>query len=359
MNDIVANNNYVSIFDDTDLFKKKLILADAISRTMFVPEAFRGRPEDCLIVIDLAGRMGISPTTLFPEVFVIDGRPGFSSKFLISRVNASGLFSRIEYETGVDGEADVTFTSWGANKGEKKREKKRVPNYYAIASFEEKRSGRRFTSPKVDLNFAERNQWVEKLGSKWQSMPEIMTRYRAAAILIKSVCPEILLGMEFAEDLADATAVETPPIIEGEILEKKEPDDSAILPALLTAVESAASLTELETAGKTVAQNKDKLTEHSREKIRGAYKSRRDALKKEEAEEKKEETTEESAEQENGVYGEYIIAIDTSADFEKLDELERLRGMIETAGEELSPKQKRYLLQHLDVRKRRIEENGD
>ena len=197
---------YISIFEDPDAFGKKMQIAEALSRTQFVPEAFRGRAEDCLVALDMAARLELNPLAVFPDLYVIDNRASFSSKFLIALVNRSGRFTRIEYDEGVDGEADVTFTDWGANKGEKKKTRGKLPNYYATASFTELASGRSFSSPRIDVRFAEKNGWVEKMGSKWRSMPELMVRYRSAAILIRTVCPEIVMGLEWAEDLEDAAS---------------------------------------------------------------------------------------------------------------------------------------------------------
>lgn len=194
---------YVSIFEDPETFVKKMQIAEALSRTQFVPEAFRGRAEDCLVALDMAARLELNPLAVFPDLYVIDNRASFSSKFLIALVNRSGRFTRIEYEEGIDGEADVTVTDWGANKGEKKKTRAKLPNYYATASFTELTTGRSFSSPRIDVRFAEKNGWVEKLGSKWRSMPELMVRYRSAAILIRTTCPELVMGLEWAEDLLD------------------------------------------------------------------------------------------------------------------------------------------------------------
>lgn len=199
-----SDGRYVSIFENPAEFAVRSEIARALSKTCFIPEAFRGKPEDCLVALDMAARLELNPIAVFSDIYVIDNRASFSSKFLIALVNRSGRFSRIQYEEGIDGEADVTFSGWGEQRGQRKTWKEKVPNYFATASFTELASGEVFTSPRVDLRFAEKNGWVSKNGSKWQTMPEIMCRYRAASILIKSVCPEIVMGLEWADDLQDA-----------------------------------------------------------------------------------------------------------------------------------------------------------
>lgn len=199
-----SGDRYVSIFENPAEFAVRSEIARALSKTCFIPEAFRGKPEDCLVALDMAARLELNPIAVFSDIYVIDNRASFSSKFLIALVNRSGRFSRVQYEEGIDGEAEVTFSGWGEQRGQRKTWKEKVPNYFATASFTELASGEVFTSPRVDLRFAEKNGWVSKNGSKWQSMPEIMCRYRAASILIKSVCPEIVMGLEWADDLQDA-----------------------------------------------------------------------------------------------------------------------------------------------------------
>ena len=199
-----SDGRYVSIFENPAEFAVRSEIARALSKTCFIPESFRGKPEDCLVALDMAARLELNPIAVFSDIYVIDNRASFSSKFLIALVNRSGRFSRIQYEEGIDGEADVTFSGWGESRGQRKTWKEKVPNYFATASFTELASGEVFTSPRVDLRFAEKNGWVSKNGSKWQTMPEIMCRYRAASILIKSVCPEIVMGLEWADDLQDA-----------------------------------------------------------------------------------------------------------------------------------------------------------
>lgn len=238
-----VDQKYVSVFEDPSTFPVKMKIADALSRTPFVPESFRGKAEDCLVALDMAGRLGLNPLAVFPDIYVIDNRASFSSKFLIALVNRSGRFSRIRFEEGIDGEAEVTFSGWGEQRGQRKTWKEKVPNYWSIATFKELASGEVFTSPRIDMRFAEKNGWIQKAGSKWQTMPQIMCRYRSASILIKSTCPEIVMGMEWADDVADAR--EEKPVVLEQPTEK--PD------ALHIAIENATNQDDLREVGKMIA----------------------------------------------------------------------------------------------------------
>jgi len=45
--------------------------------------------------------------------------------------------------------------------------------------------------------------WVDKSGSKWKTMPELMMRYRAAAFFGRLYAPEITMGMHSVEEIVD------------------------------------------------------------------------------------------------------------------------------------------------------------
>ena len=194
-----------SVFDNIETFQQVFEMARALSKSCFVPTSFRGSPESCVIAIDLARRLGVSPLTLFPHLYVVDSKPAFSTQFLITLVNRSGLFNRLEWESGTDGEATVqVFLRWNEKTKETETTTEKVPNVWAVAKLVERRTNKEYKSPRVDMNFANANGWFAKRGSKWRTMPEIMAAYRAASILIKRVCPELTLGLEFAEDVADS-----------------------------------------------------------------------------------------------------------------------------------------------------------
>jgi len=53
----------------------------------------------------------------------------------------------------------------------------------------------------MDMAVAE--GWFGKAGSKWQTMPEVMLRYRAASFFGKLYAPELLMGIQTAEEIHD------------------------------------------------------------------------------------------------------------------------------------------------------------
>jgi hypothetical protein len=58
------------------------------------------------------------------------------------------------------------------------------------------------------MQMAKAEGWIDKDGSKWKTMPELMLRYRSATFFGRLYAPELLMGMrttEEADDIVEAT----------------------------------------------------------------------------------------------------------------------------------------------------------
>lgn len=258
MNDISSGvpREIVSVFDNIQIFDQTMRMATALSRSAFVPKAFQGSPESCLVAIDLSRRLNVSPMTIFPHLYVIDNKPAFSTQFLITLVNRSGYFERLDWTTGTNGKVKAHFCDY--KDGSRSQWEEEVPNHYAIAKLTERRTGKTFTSPTIDIAFAELNGWTSKAGSKWRTMPEIMCAYRSASVLIKRICPELTLGMNFAEDVEDSTEttidVRQDVYLDGEVpkaIGRDEPTEAEFT----AAINGSESVEELKSIGDAIASS--------------------------------------------------------------------------------------------------------
>ena len=197
---VAHNAEYVSIFQRANSFEEMYRMAELFARSSFVPgggaSSFQNNPSNCLIAMDIAFRLGLMPTAIFPHLYVISGRPALSAQFMIALVNRSGKFTRIQWEEGVDGEVECSLDG----------RRYKAPNYYATAFFTEFATGETFYSTRVDVELARANGWLSKNQSKWQTIPREMCRWRAASFLAKNYCPELILGLEFADEVADYDA---------------------------------------------------------------------------------------------------------------------------------------------------------
>lgn len=158
--------------------------ANALAKTAFVPQAFRGKPEDCLIAIDMAMRLRVAPLMFLQNSYAVNGRPGVEAKLVIALVNNSGLFTDpMEYEIVGD----------DPNK----------KDYRCRAFSTRARTGKILYGPWITWDIVDKEGWSKKPGSKWLTMPGMMFAYRAASWFCNMHCPEVKMGMATTDELVD------------------------------------------------------------------------------------------------------------------------------------------------------------
>lgn len=170
-------------------------MANLFSRSSIVPEVYRSKGDkdytsmgNCVIALDMALRMGANPLMVMQNLYVVHGRPAWSAQFLIATLNQCGRFSALRYEfQGKEGTDE-----WGCR---------------AVTT--ELATGERLTGPLITIDLAKKEGWYSKKDkygketSKWQSMPELMLRYRAAAWFVRAYAPEIAMGLQTVEEVRD------------------------------------------------------------------------------------------------------------------------------------------------------------
>jgi len=57
------------------------------------------------------------------------------------------------------------------------------------------------------MAMAKAEGWSTKQGSKWRTMPELMLRYRAAAMFGRLYVPDLLVGIQSQEEVVDIESV--------------------------------------------------------------------------------------------------------------------------------------------------------
>lgn len=171
----------LGIFGTSDNFKMAWQMAQALSQSTVVPKDFQGNPANCLIAIEQSNRLHMSPFMVMQNLYVIQGRPSWSSKFLIAMINGSGKFDQ-----------ELQF--------EEVRDKNGKP--FSCLAWTMK-DGRRVDGMTVDMDMAQAEGWLGKNGSKWKTMPQLMLRYRAASFFSSLNCPELTLGIYTQEEIED------------------------------------------------------------------------------------------------------------------------------------------------------------
>jgi hypothetical protein len=70
----------------------------------------------------------------------------------------------------------------------------------------DKQSNTILDGPTVTMEMAKAEGWIDKTGSKWKTMPELMLKYRAAAFFGRLYAPEIMMGLYSADEIVDIAA---------------------------------------------------------------------------------------------------------------------------------------------------------
>lgn len=178
----------LGIFGTSDNFIMAMQMAKALAESTIVPQTYQNNPSNCLIAIEQAQRMSISPLMVMQNLYPIQGRPSWSSKFLIASINASHKFDmELQYDETKDKDGKP----------------------YSCVAWTMK-NGRRVEGMEVNMQMAKDEGWLGKNGSKWKTMPQLMLRYRAASFFSSLNCPELTMGIYTKEEIEDGDFKEYP-----------------------------------------------------------------------------------------------------------------------------------------------------
>jgi hypothetical protein len=184
-NELTVNNQEVEIipgFMSLKSFEFTQRAAALLSNSSLVPKEYQNNIPNCVIALNMASRMGADPLMVMQNLYIVYGRPGWSSQFLISTFNTSGRFSALRYE-------------WIGQKG--------TDQFGCKAWAIEKATGEKLEGSTVTIEIAKKEGWYTKNGSKWQTMSDQMLMYRAASWFIRAYAPEMAMGMHTTEEIID------------------------------------------------------------------------------------------------------------------------------------------------------------
>ncbi|WP_406626141.1 hypothetical protein [Acidovorax sp. SDU_ACID1] len=160
---------------------------------------------NCMIALDMAQRMNANPLQVMQNLHIIEGKPSWSSQFIIAAINSCGKFSPLRFDVEWLEEMDATYSTyeWENRQKVEKKHKVRIKNARCVAWAIEKATGERLESAPVTIEMAVNEGWYSKNGSKWRSMPDLMLRYRSAAFFGRIYAPELLMGLPTTEEVQD------------------------------------------------------------------------------------------------------------------------------------------------------------
>ena len=168
-----------SIYAGMEAFDNAQRIAKSLASSTLVPQQFQGQQgyANCLVALEIAGRMNLSPLQVMQNLHIIHGRPSWSSQFIIALINGCGRFEPLQYR--VTGKGDDLACQCVAKE---------------ISSEAE------LEGPTVTMAMAKAEGWATKSGSKWRTMPDLMIRYRAAAMWGRLYIPDLLVGISYSQE---------------------------------------------------------------------------------------------------------------------------------------------------------------
>ena len=188
MNEIVRqeqiNELSTNVFSNSESFEEIFKIGKMFASSTLVPQAYQGKAMDCTIAVDMANRMSVSPMMVMQNLYVVRGKPSWSGQACKALVEGSGKFKNVKHvytgEKGTD--------SWGC--------------YLQAIRIED---GEIVKGTEVTIAMAKAEDWVNKNGSKWKTMPELMLAYRASAFFARVHIPNALMGMAVEGEAEDIT----------------------------------------------------------------------------------------------------------------------------------------------------------
>lgn len=158
--------------------------AAAFAASSLVPRQFQNTA-NAMICLDMANRLRCSPLMVAQCLYIVQGKPSWSAQFVIAAINACGRFTPLRFVMSGEG-----------------AERQCHCESTDIATREI------LAGPVVSMQMAKAEGWVDKTGSKWRTMPELMLRYRAGTFFGRLYAPDVLLGLYTQDEQLDIMNVQ-------------------------------------------------------------------------------------------------------------------------------------------------------
>jgi hypothetical protein len=183
---ILNTSQGVSVFNSPASFEQAQRMVVPLAQSTMVPELYRNNVPNCMVAMEMSHRIGKSVLEVMQNMQIVKGNTGWKSEYVISEINRSNIFKEpLEFVFSNDRKS-----------------------CYAIA---ERKNGKVVQGTPVSMEMAKSEGWLDKNGSKWKTMPEQMLMYRAATFFCRVYCPEVLAGVQTADEITDIGYTEVVP----------------------------------------------------------------------------------------------------------------------------------------------------
>lgn len=170
----------IDIMGDVGLFAQYQRAANLLAASELVPKHLQGKQADCFLALCIASEKRQNPVMVTQNIYFVNGTAGWKTQYMIAEANTSGkITGPIRWR--VEGTGDAM----------------RVTAYAELARV----SGDARIEAEATMAMAKAEGWTNN--KKYQSMPQQMLSWRSATMLIRLYMPEILFGLDTADELED------------------------------------------------------------------------------------------------------------------------------------------------------------
>ncbi|KKM23628.1 hypothetical protein LCGC14_1613280 [marine sediment metagenome] len=168
---IPADADIVAALMDVAKYEQLKLVAGMYANSSLVPQSFAKNVPNCTIALTLAIPWKMNPLMVMQKIYFVHNKPSLEAQLIIAVANNSKLFDGgIKFELSGSGDT-LACRAW------------------AILS-----DGGDIVESTVSVAMAKAAGWWTKKDSWWPKMPEQMLKYRSATFLIRTTCPELLMG---------------------------------------------------------------------------------------------------------------------------------------------------------------------
>lgn len=177
-----AQGGALSVFSDSQSFNTALRMSQCLASSTVVPREYQNNVGNCMIAIEMASRINTSPMMVMQNLYIVNGRPAWSSQWIIAMINSSRRYkTELQFEFG----------------------KAKEDGGLSCRAWAEDWSGHKVYGPKITMAMANQEGWTSKNGSKWKTMPDVMIQYRAASFFGRMNCPDMIMGIYSSDEVLD------------------------------------------------------------------------------------------------------------------------------------------------------------
>lgn len=185
-NDNELNNTKVEIVPqqrqefNIQTFSENYRMAAQLAKSTIIPQAYQNKPENVIVAIGMAQKIGLDPFTIMQNLNIIKGKTSWSGSFCRTLIEKSNKYSNLK----------LIFVG-----------EKGTDTYGCYMQGISKETGELIKGPEVNMKMAKSENWTSN--PKWNNMTELMLSYRATSFFARVYVPEALNGVQTTEEIED------------------------------------------------------------------------------------------------------------------------------------------------------------